>query len=634
MADGTLISTKSFYGRTVKTDIVENQHIRNPVVLEPGSSEKESSDEEDELDLFPSSGSEYQRSEEELSESELYMSEIEADMSNEVLGEQQASAKTQIPGSVTGINLQQSSVKSKSKEKNIQEMKTRWRKRTSPKFDVNFKGQELPPPPNEALNPVDYFKQFFSEDLIQHIAEQTNLYSVQQTGASIQTSKSEMEQYIGILIMMSIIKLPQIRMYWANETRVSSISEVMTGKRFEILKKNFHCNDNTKYVPAEKEGHDKLFKVRPVVDSVLQKCRSIPQEEKQSIDEQMIPTKGRTSFKQYCPKKPHKWGIKVWARCGVSGLVYDFEVYSGKCNDKEEMPELLMAGNVVRRLCDTLPHNMNHKIYFDNYFSSLPLLQHLTKKKIWVVATVRKDRMKGAQHHLQSEKELKRNGRGSSDSVVEANSGITVVRWMDNGIVQLISNYMSGEDGPAARRWCEKEREYVQIERPLIIHEYNIHMGGVDLCDMLLSLYRIGHKSVKYYMHIVFYCIGISIVNAWLLYRRHSGQMDIPKKKQLTLLKFQAQIGHSLANAGKICKLKRGRPSNDVLEVPCKQRRPPSVVTPTIDICKDKVDHFPEFHEKQNRCRHCKTGFSHVMCTKCKVYLCLVKKRNCFADFH
>ena len=47
MADGTLISTKSFYGRTVKTDILENQHIRNPVVLEPGSSEKESSDEED-----------------------------------------------------------------------------------------------------------------------------------------------------------------------------------------------------------------------------------------------------------------------------------------------------------------------------------------------------------------------------------------------------------------------------------------------------------------------------------------------------------------------------------------------------------------------------------------------------------
>ena len=418
MADGKTISTKSFYGRTVITGIVEKTHITNPVVLEPASSDKESSDEEGELDLLPPSGSEFQTSEEETSESDFYMSTIEEDMSHQELDEQQT-----------------------------------------------------------------------------------------------------------------------------------------------LVKKNFHCNDNSKYIPAGQVGDDKLFKVRPVVDSVLHKCWSIPQEEKQSIDEQIIPTKGCTSFKQYCPKKPHKWGIKVWARCGVSGLVYDFEVYSGKSNDREEMPELLMAGNVVHRLCDTLPHNMNHKIYFDNYFSSLPLLQYLTKKKIWVVATVRKDRMKGAQRYLQSEKELKRNGPGSSDSVVEANSGITIVRWMDNGIVQLISNYMSGEDGSAARRWCKKEREYVMIERPLIIHEYNIHMGGVDLRDMLLSLYRIGHTSVKYYMHIVFYCIGISIVNAWLFYRRHCGQMDIPKKKQLTLLKFQAKSGYSLANAGKIHKLKRGRPS-------------------------------------------------------------------------
>ena len=226
MADGTTISTKSFYGRTVKTGIVEKTHITNPVVLEPASSDKESSDEEDELDLLPPSGSEFQTSVEEISESEFYMSAIEEDMSHQELDEQQTLVKTQVQGSVTGINFQQSSDESKLKERSIPEIKTRWRKRTSPKFDVTFEGQELPSPPKEALNPIDYFKHFFSEDLIQHIAEQTTLYSVQQTGAFIQTNKSEMEQYIGILIMMAIIKIPQIRMYWANETCVSSISEI------------------------------------------------------------------------------------------------------------------------------------------------------------------------------------------------------------------------------------------------------------------------------------------------------------------------------------------------------------------------------------------------------------------------
>ena len=31
-----------------------------------------------------------------------------------------------------------------------------------------------------------------------------------------------------------------------------------------------------------------------------------------SIDESMIGTKARLSFLQYLPKKPTKWGVKVW----------------------------------------------------------------------------------------------------------------------------------------------------------------------------------------------------------------------------------------------------------------------------------------------------------------------------------
>ena len=45
-----------------------------------------------------------------------------------------------------------------------------------------------------------------------------------------------------------------------------------------------------------------------------------------------------------------------------------------------------------------------------------------------------------------------------------------------------------------------------------MVVEYNSHMGGVDLCDMLLSLYWIRHRSTKYYMHIIFYCIGVAVV--------------------------------------------------------------------------------------------------------------------------
>ncbi len=125
---------------------------------------------------------------------------------------------------------------------------------------------------------------------------------------------------------------------------------------------------------------------------------------------------------------------------------------------------------------------------------------------------------------------MQKAGRGSSDWIVEANSGIVVIRWLDNSAVQLVSNYMTYVNGPVAKRWSKREKKYIEVARPLIVNEYNIYMGGVNLCDMLLSLYRICQRSVKYYMHIFYYCLGVSVSNGWLLYRRHSEQKGISNK--------------------------------------------------------------------------------------------------------
>lgn len=97
------------------------------------------------------------------------------------------------------------------------------------------------------------------------------------------------------------------------------------------------------------------------------------------MDEQIIPPKSRTSLKQYLPNKTNKWGIKVWAQCGISGIVYDFEIYTEKSNKAEAQPDLLMGGNVVYRLTSSLPRNINHKVFFGNFFSSIALMNCLKK---------------------------------------------------------------------------------------------------------------------------------------------------------------------------------------------------------------------------------------------------------------
>jgi hypothetical protein len=70
-------------------------------------------------------------------------------------------------------------------------------------------------------------------------------------------------------------------------------------------------------------------------------------------------------LKQYVRNKPHKLGMKVFARAGSSGIVYDFEVYVGKGTVKN-VSLLSISGDVVLRLVDGLPKGQNYKVFMDN----------------------------------------------------------------------------------------------------------------------------------------------------------------------------------------------------------------------------------------------------------------------------
>ena len=54
-----------------------------------------------------------------------------------------------------------------------------WRKRDPVIYDVAFRGERFPPPPLEDKTVYQYFKQFFDDDLIDLLAHQTKLYSVE-----------------------------------------------------------------------------------------------------------------------------------------------------------------------------------------------------------------------------------------------------------------------------------------------------------------------------------------------------------------------------------------------------------------------------------------------------------------------
>ena len=197
--------------------------------------------------------------------------------------------------------------------------------------------------------------------------------------------------FLGVVIAMGIVNLPEIRNYWSTSDlcQVPWFLAVITLNRFEMISRYIHLYDNTKVPPSDSPDY-KLYKLGNI-DKFLTnvfKAIYIPARDL-SIDEQMISTKSRINFIQYMPKKPKKIGIKIWALCeSVSGYCLLFQIYTGKINNKSEKGLGLW---VVLNLMSPY-FERHHHLYFDNFYTSPKLLLELEKHKTYACGTVRSNR--------------------------------------------------------------------------------------------------------------------------------------------------------------------------------------------------------------------------------------------------
>ena len=105
-----------------------------------------------------------------------------------------------------------------------------------------------------------------------------------------------------------------------------------------------------------------------------------------------------------------------------------------------------------------------------------------------------------------------------------------------------------------------KANRHVQVDCPSIVRTYNQFMGGVDLLDSLLALYRIPVRSKKWYHRLIFHFVGLLLVQSWLLYRCDADANGVVRKSQLSLLQFKIEVADSLILENKK-DAKPGRPS-------------------------------------------------------------------------
>lgn len=322
------------------------------------------------------------------------------------------------------------------------------------------------------LTPTGLFEQFVDDEVMQLLTENSNKYAMQKGRHNFVTSQSEMRLFLAILFNSGYAPLPRRRLYWEPlpDVQNTAMSKAITRNRFAELMANVHVANNDSLPPD-----DRMAKVRPLFTALNSKfVTHFPRHQHLSIDESMVPYYGKHGAKQFIRGKPIRFGYKVWSINSSLGYCVQLDPYQGAGTS---IPELGLGGSVVVKLASVLPLD-NYVLYFDNFFTSLRLLHHLSVNGVKATGTVRANRIEDCP--VMTVDQIKKLPRGTSDHRIDSVSNILVARWHDNSVVTLASNCHGDEPTGTVKQWSSAEKRRVELVQPYLIGEYNKYMGGVD----------------------------------------------------------------------------------------------------------------------------------------------------------
>ena len=166
--------------------------------------------------------------------------------------------------------------------------------------------------------PVAIFSALFTPLLLDHIVGETNRYATlcltsthkgEDPPPTWETDANDISAYLGFAILMGINRVPDLYDYWSTIElyHYFPVASRIPRKRFHELSRFIHFADNATISSQSKPGYDRLAKVRPVIETLRASfLSSYNPHRENSIDEAMVKFKGRSTLKQYMPKKPIK----------------------------------------------------------------------------------------------------------------------------------------------------------------------------------------------------------------------------------------------------------------------------------------------------------------------------------------
>ena len=413
---------------------------------------------------------------------------------------------------------------------------------------IHVPGFRLPSGPNLPNDwdirstPLKYFELFFTPELIDQFVKYSNEYAQiairkkRETVASytdkqwpLDGSKNvtteELRAYLGCCLILSVNPAQQLKHAFSSDPYMCNhgLRSIFTLKRFTKIGQYLCIYDKENELPRNSPHYDRRFKFKSLVDHLNTVFPMYYKfSEFQAIDESLVKTKCHLPNIIYCPDKPARRGLKIWCRCDSknsrSCYLFKFEPYMGKRHT--EVSRNGLYHDVIFRLCSDLKGS-NVKLYFDNLYCSLSVLQDLQKDNIWATGTIRGNRI-GLHPTVKKTPKMVRGEHKMFQD--KKNPNLTCCVWQDTKQVRYASVACDPSIvGVAVRRIS---RTYVRVNQPLVAQRYNQHYKSIDLLDQYLAAYPISRRTYRSWKHIYWFCFQTAVVNAYILFKEtHPGPL-------------------------------------------------------------------------------------------------------------
>ena len=283
------------------------------------------------------------------------------------------------------------------------------------------------------------------------------------------TTTNGNQQTEGLVITAGHLKQNYLSLndLWDKKYRPPILRATMPKCRFIALTR-FMRFDN-KETRTARRAADKLASIRDLFNEInTLLLRYYTPSEYLTVDEQLVPFKGRCPFRQYIPSKPDKYGMKIfWIFDAKSFYPLKAKPSLGK---EGNAPQQNLDLKVVLELI-TLFTDSGKNITMDNYFTDMVLATTFLQNGLTLIGTVRKNKPFIPPSFLPSR------SREKKSSIFAFQQKSTLVSYVPkkNKAVLLLStmhNNISVTDDDE--------------KKPEINIFYNETKGGVDCLDMLV----------------------------------------------------------------------------------------------------------------------------------------------------